>query len=160
MTAATPVLREGKNIQTVFDEYVNFFSQDLNKTFQESIMIDTNSLSSGFGIQVKLWNPPWTLKSPKNSVKITSNMPLYAQWQDKKSWIKGVIYLEQNIKSALGDNVVYMLGNSFIWTHELISNFKANGYYLAFTHTGTEFTSEIAWEKINMAKPFRKPKKS
>lgn len=145
----------GHTVESVFDEYFNFMSDDLSREFQESINIDTNQLTSGFGAQVKLWNPPWNLS--KSNVKrrsIASNVNLYAQWGDKTSWIKGVQFLHKKVREAMGDNVMYILGNAFYWTADLIRDFRANEYFLAFSHDGKSFTQKVAWEQIDMSKPF------
>jgi hypothetical protein len=53
----------------------------------------------------------------------------------------------------MGDNVFYVLGNSFVWTWELIQEFRNCSYWLAFHNTKREFTSAVAWETIDMSKP-------
>ena len=143
-----------KKVDSIFDLYINFSSKDLSKTFHESININTNELRSGYGAQIKLWNAPWMTKKPAISKKIANNIDLFNAWQAKKSWIEGVLFLQNKVKQALGDNVMYILGNQFYWTYELISAFKRNEYYLAFHHNGKEFTQTIAWEKIDITKPY------
>lgn len=153
-TGSQKISRGKHAIDTVFDEYFNFFSSDLNKTFVESININTNELTSGFGAQVKLWNPPWTIQRPKKFYSITTNSSIFNQWHERKSWIKGVKFLEDKVQQALGDNVMYILGRNFYWTCDLISDFRENQYYLAFKHSGEKFTGTVGWEQIDMSKPF------
>lgn len=147
---------DGKKIDTIFDEYFNFFSTNLSQTFSASVVIDTNSLTAGYGAQVKLRNLPWRLKVPNGKhFPIGNNKSLYGAWEEKKSWIKGVWFLENKVHQAMGDNVFYVAGNSFIWTADLISEARANEYYLAFTNNGRSFTGAIHWEPIDMSKPFK-----
>ena len=142
-------------IDTIFDEYFNFFSTNLSKDFQESIYMTGRDLGdNGFGAQVKLWNPPWKNVKPALSKKIGSNSNLYAAWNDKKSWINGVLFLENQVSQIFGSNVMYILGNFFYWTFEFISQMRANDYFLAFHHNGEKFTGEINIEHIDMSKPY------
>lgn len=146
----------GKSIDTIFDEYFNFCNSDLNKTFKASVDVDTNSLTSGFGAQVKLKNLPWKIANPKGKYfPVGNNSLLFARWAEKTSWIKGVLFLEKNAIQALGDNVMYVAGNSFIWTADLITEAKTNAYYLAFFYDNDkeDFTSTIRWEHIDLIKP-------
>ena len=145
----------GKSIDTVFDEYFNFLSGDLDKTFKESINVDEKILLQGFGAQVKLKNLPWRVKYPKGKYfPIGENSILYNAWQNKKSWIDGIKFLEKHVRQAMGDNVMYIAGNSFIWTAELIAEARAREYFLAFYYNDNknEFTKTIRWEGINISK--------
>ena len=148
-------IKKGTNlVDPIFDEYINFFSNNLNKTFAESIQID-NTLKNGYGIQVKLWNAPQNVKKARKSYHISSNAQLYQSWEEKRSWIKGIHFLEKKVREAMGDNVAYILGNNFIWTHEMIESFFNQKYYLAFYYDmgKKKFTESINWEQINMDKP-------
>ena len=152
MTGAT----KNKGKDTVFDEYINFLSQgNLNAEFKESIEIDKPTfLSQGFGIQSKIWNAPWTLSQYSKVARrhITFNNSLLQSFQllqKQHMWVEGVLFLEQHVKEAMGDNVGYVLGKSFFWTYQLIKRFHEEQFYLAFkfaeeTH---EATSDIGWEK-------------
>lgn len=145
-----------KNVDTIFDEYFNFFSQNLNKDFETSVNVDENTLLKGFGVQVKLKNLPWLISNPKGKYfPIGQNTSLFSAFVDKSSWIKGVKYLENYTLKAMGDNVMYMAGNKLVWTAELISDARASDYYLAFFYNPTknELTSTIRWEPIDMSKP-------
>lgn len=154
-TGSKKIVSSRGSIETVFDEYFNFFSKDLNKDFESSVLIDENRLLTGYGAQVKLWNPPWNIKKPRKSYSISSNANLFATWGDQRSWIKGVIYLQNKVPQTLGDNVMYILGNSIYWTCDLIQKFREDSYYLAFHHNGEKFTQTIAWETIDMSKPYK-----
>lgn len=137
----------GKNkVESIFDEYFNFFSSDLDKDFYASIIVDDNTLASGFGAQVKLWNPPWMLKTPVNRRKISSNATLYGQWREKTNWLSGVKFLERHAKQAIGDNVMYITGNTVMWTYKLIQQFREHNYFLAFLKENREFSKNIGWE--------------
>lgn len=140
-------------VDTVFDEYINFFSQDLSTSFQESVVFEDRQLLSGFGAQIKLWNPPWNVARPRASYHITHNKTLFEAWPEKKSWIQGVLFLQNKVREAIGDNVFYVTGNNFYWTFELISEFRAQQYWLAFHNSNNKFTSQVSWETINLAKP-------
>lgn len=143
----------GKKIDTIFDEYFNFFSQDLKQSFKESLSIDNNFLSSGFGAQVKLYNLPGNIKNPRASYTVSSNVSLYNQWQHQTQWTKGVLFLAKHIREALGDNVMYITGSTFSWTADLISHFRNQKYFLAFRFTSPqESTPTIAWEKVQARK--------
>ena len=142
-------------VDTIFDEYFNFFSSDLSGEFESSIDVTGRGLGQyGFGAQVKLWNPPWKNARPSLSKKIGSNSNLYAAWGDKKSWIKGVLFLETRVQQIFGDNVMYILGNFFYWTADFLTEMRENDYYLAFHHNGESFTGDIVMEAIDMSKPF------
>lgn len=151
---STKIASSRGTIDSVFDEYFNFLSADLDADFRASVNLDDNTLTNGFGAQVKLWNPPWKLKKPPKTRSIASNINLYNQWQDKTSWIRGVQFLQSRVREAMGDNVMYILGNSFYWTVDLIHDFKEHEYYLAFHHDGKQFTQTVAWEQIDMSKPY------
>lgn len=156
-TGSQKVHLNNYTIDSVFDEYFNFFNNDLSATFHESIFIDDEgyqSLSSGFGAQVKLWSAPGDAKNLRNVYKIANNATLFNQWKDKQSWIKGVKFLEDKVKNVHGDNVMYILGNKFYWTSDLITRFREQQYYLAFHHNGNEFTKSAGWEPIDMSKPY------
>ena len=152
MTGAT----KNKSKDTVFDEYINFLSQgNLNAEFKENINIEKPTvLNQGFGIQSKIWNAPWTLSQYSNVTRrhIAFNSSLLSQLQNlqkQHSWIEGILFLEQHVEEAMGDNVGYVLGKSFFWTYQLIDRFHKEQFYLAFkfaeeTH---EATSDIGWEK-------------
>lgn len=142
-------------VDTIFDEYFNFFATDLDAEFQSSIDITGRELGlNGFGAQVKLWNAPWKTANPPKSKKIGGNANLYAAWSDKKSWVKGVLFLETRVHQIFGDNVMYVLGNSFYWTADFISDIRANDYYIAFHHNGKTFTGDVNIEHVDMSKPY------
>ena len=146
------------NVDSIFDEYFNFCSQDLSTSFTESISVDDlgrQSLKSGFGGQVKLWSAPGDAKNLKQFYSIANNSSLFAAWPDKKSWIDGVLFLQDKVQNVHGDNVMYILGNKFYWTTDLITRFKEYQYYLAFRHNGNEFTKVAGWEQIDMSKPYK-----
>ena len=154
-TGSKRIVSNRGSIETVFDEYFNFFSKDLSKDFEGSVLIDENRLLAGYGAQIKLWNPPWSIKKPRKSYPIFSNANLFATWGSQRSWIKGVLYLQNKVPQTLGDNVMYILGNSIYWTCDLIQKFREDSYYLAFHHDGQKFTQTIAWETIDMSKPYK-----
>lgn len=154
MTGATKAtISTGQKVDTVFDIYLNFLSNDLDKTFSENLNIDTNSLTSGFGIQSKLRNLPWYNKNPATTIPIASNDRLYNLWQEKRSWVKGVVFLQSHVNQAMGDNVLYVFGNSISWTDDLIREFRDREYYLAFHFKSMRVsTNKIAWETIKHSK--------
>lgn len=167
MTGSSKIQQNKNKVDSVFDEYINFFStteKELSSSFTESIDPDNPTiLKNGFGLQSKLKHTPWDLQSfnTKNQVKsfsLTHNASLYKDWQDQRSWIKGVIFLEKKVCEAMGNNVGYMLGSKFYWTYQLISKFHKNQYYLAFNFVynketkGYDSTSTIAWEQIRRIK--------
>lgn len=145
-----------KAVDTIFDEYFNFLAAaNLNKIFKESIDVDKRVLMEGFGAQIKLKNLPWRINNPRGKYfPIGQNIELYNLWVNKTSWIKGVQFLHNQVRRAMGDNVMYISGNSFAWTHELIAEAKANDYYLAFYYNeeSEHFTQTIRWEPIDPTK--------
>ena len=147
-------LESGKRVDTIFDEYFNFLSTDLSTSFEAAIELNPRELTSGFGAQVKLWSAPWTLQRPPLSKSITTNSDLYASWSNKKSWIKGVLFLENHAKEVFGDNVMYVLGNQFYWTADLLSEARQQDYFIAFNHDGKKFTGKVNLEAIDMSKPY------
>lgn len=149
-----------KTIDTVFDEYINFASDNLEKSFRESINMEERTLNQGFGFQVKLRNAPWMVKSPSKWYPISSNAALFGLWQNKRSWIEGIYFLEKNMTKIFGDNVAYILGNNFYWTADMIRRFREMGYYVAFHYTKQGFSSSAGWESIDMSKPYPKTKKN
>lgn len=150
------IVLDGKHkVDTIFDEYFNFFSSNLSASFESSIEVNPRELTSGFGAQTKLWRAPWTLQKPVLSKSITTNSNLYNAWTNKKSWIKGVIFLENRVNEVFGDNVMYILGNQFYWTADLLSQARQNDYFVAFGHNGKEFTGKVNLETIDMSKPYK-----
>lgn len=164
MMTGSAKIKSGKyNVDSIFDEYINFLSDvgNLQESFTSSIDPEQPTiLKEGFGIQSKIWSAPWDLKSVREGgklppvKKIASNTKLYQVWSDQYSWIKGILFLEKHVREALGDNVGYMLGNQFYWTYELIQQFRQYQYYLAFHFEKNAETkryepdSTIAWEQI------------
>lgn len=154
-TASIKINYNGKNIDTIFDGYINFLSNnDLSKTFKESINIEEGTLKKGFGYQVKLYNGPWGVQNPRNRYAIANNAQLLNLWKNKRGWIEGIHYLEPNATKVFGDNVMYILGNNFYWTADMISLFRKKNYFLAFHYNEqNKPTNSIGWETIDMSKP-------
>lgn len=167
MTGSLKIMNNTNKVDSVFDIFIDFFQQteqELENTFVESIDPQMPTiLKNGFGLQSKLKHTPWDLQSfkTKNQIKsfpLTHNSALYNAWQDQKSWIKGVLFLENKVSEAMGNNVGYMFGSKFYWTYQLIAQLHKNQYYLAFSFNynkdtkGYDSTSTIAWEQIRRVK--------
>ena len=146
-------LGTGQKVDSIYDEFFSFLKKDLSATFEESIDVDSRQLAYGFGAQSKLWNAPWKVQRPVFRRSITTNADLYSLWDEKKSWIQGVIFLEKHLSKVFGDNVMYVLGNQLYWTTDFISEARANDYFVAFHHDGDKFTEKVNIETIDMSKP-------
>ena len=154
-TLHTGSVKDSKGRDTPIDQYFDFLNKNIGKSFTTTLEINDTSIIQGYGAQVKSWQAPWALA--KNSKEkeiyfIGNRADLYDGWDIKEqaSWIKGVIYLQDHIKDALGENnVMYITRNTFTWTADLIRNFRQKQYYLAFHfNQERESTKTVQWERV------------
>ena len=74
-------------------------------------------------------------------------------------WIANIQYLgaKERTLAALGEyNVFYSTGSGFYFTADLISNFRANNYFLSFVYKSSDDgyvpSAHITWQQIDMSK--------
>ena len=157
---ATPV----KGRQTEMDEYINFLNGVKNFEIQV-----THNFEDGYGIQSKSYIPPWN--RDMTYVVQSSNFAYFFgvgsrsgllqsfMSQDRKGWIANVNYLgvKENTLTALGkNNVFYFTGGGLYSTADLITQFRANQYYLSFIYSNKgdiwEPTPTVSWQQIDLTK--------
>lgn len=148
------------NLETVYDEYIRF-SDQLNSSFTKTV---SYNLNIGYGLQSKPWKIPitgqkeaWALTNNKYGFGIGSRAELLAAMLagldpdnkefNERNWLYGVKFLEQAAITAIGPRQLgYIVPKGFIWTADLITNFRANQYYLAFRVTqSNKFSKVAAW---------------
>lgn len=154
-TLHTGSIKDNKGRDTPIDQYFDFLNKDIGTSFTTTLEIDDTSIINGYGAQVKSWQAPWALaknSKEKEAYFIGNRADLYDGWdiKEQSSWIKGVVYLQERIKDALGkDNVMYITRNTFTWTADLIRNFRQKQYYLAFHfNKEKESTQTVQWERV------------
>lgn len=140
---------------TLYDTYVNFL-QDASKGFSALI---NEQVDVGYGIQSKSWSAPWEVENigyfnAKYGFSIGSRAELLSRsgvgesTSNPYSWTKGVLFLEQFATEAIGENQLgFVTGNNFYWTADLIANFRAMNYFLAFGYReGKSLSPSISWQ--------------
>lgn len=151
---------DGKD--TLYDTYLRFFN-NLDKC-QFSKIVSEN-LDIGYGLQSKSWKIPLQSNSSEWSVlknkygfglgsrdQLLSMSGLKGEPFHENTWLRGVQFLEQNAVAAIGKNQVgFVVPKGFIWTADLITNFRANQYYLAFGKSKDTISRNIAWTPAEVA---------
>lgn len=139
---------------TLYDTYISFFN-NISGNFN---LMTTENVDIGYGMQVKSWIAPWEADSlsywnSKYGFSVGSRADLLSRYQSEIgemwNWIKGVIFLERYATKAIGENQLgWITGRSFYWTADLIANFRAMNYYLAFNKRskGT-LSATVSWQQ-------------
>lgn len=149
---------DGKD--TLYDTYLRFFETLDKQNFQQIV---SEKIDLGYGLQSKSWVAPWVASpsyfNEKYGFGIGSrdNLLQRSGLKDNNKisnlyyWTKGVMFLEKNLTEALGENQVgYILKNGFVWTTELITKFRNNNYFLAFSYQQDKpLSAKIAWTKAD-----------
>lgn len=149
--------------QPEMDEYINFLGALQN--FEGQVK---HEISSGYGIQSKSYIEPW--KRNMEFIDTTKANLLFGVGSrsdllggfissGNAGWIANVQYLgaKERTLAALGEyNVFYSTGSGFYFTADLISNFRANNYFLSFVYKSSDDgyvpSAHITWQQIDMSK--------
>lgn len=144
------------NLQSIYDIYMN----KLNSYKNINIPIDFTF--DGFGIQSKSWAAPWEQKSSwwqtKYGYSVGSRSDLLSMFTKGNKnigglwyWYKSIAELERYTTDIIGqDQVAYVTGKNFIWTADLITQFRKEGYRLAFgLGQNNKLTPRIAWQNLD-----------
>lgn len=157
-----PVLSTGsiKNTSgkdTIYDTYINFFG-NIKNNFN---LMANEKVDVGYGIQSKSWTAPWERNSENLgffyekygfSVGGNKNLLSMSGLEDSVSslysWTKSVLFLEKHATEAIGENQLgFVTGKNFYWTADLIANFRAMNYFLAFGYRHKKSLSPtIRWQ--------------
>lgn len=149
-----PIKVGGKD--TVYDTYLRFF-ENLDKS-QFSQIVSEN-LDVGYGLQSKSWRIPlkaesgeWLTLKNKYGFSLGSRDSLLSlsglknEPFHENTWLRGVQFLEQQAVAAIGKNQVgFVVPKGFIWTADLITNFRTNQYYLAFGKLHDKMSANVLW---------------
>lgn len=150
---------DGKD--TLYDTYLRFADHLQKSEFQQII---SEQLDLGYGLQSKSWKIPitdneadWKALRYKYGFNLGSRQALLASSGLKGEpfvetlWLRGVQFLEQQAVEAIGKNQVgFVVPGGFIWTADLITNFRSNQYYLAFGQTKDSFSSSAIWTPVEV----------
>lgn len=150
-------------LQSEMDEYVNFLGAIQN--FERQVK---HEIDSGYGIQSKSYIEPWkrnmefidtTKANLIFGVGSRKNLLTDFEASGNKGWIANVQYLgaKERTLAALGkSNLFYGTGADFYFTSELISNFRANNYFLSFVYKSSEDgyipSASVTWQQIDMSR--------
>lgn len=155
--------RHVEGAQPEMDEYINFLGALQN--FEGQVK---HEVSSGYGIQSKSYIEPWkrnmefidtTKANLIFGVGSRSDLLSGLIASGNSGWIANVQYLgaKERTLAALGDhNAFYSTGSGFYFTADLISQFRANNYFLSFVYKSSENgyvpSSHITWQQIDMSR--------
>lgn len=139
---------------TLYDTYISF----LNNITGNFNLMATENVDIGYGMQVKSWIAPWEADpvsywNNKYGFSVGSRADLLNRYQSEVgemwNWIKGVLFLEKYATKAIGENQLgWITGRSFYWTADLISNFRAMNYYLAFNKRSKGgLSATVSWQQ-------------
>lgn len=163
----TGSIKDDKGRDTIYDAYVNFFGdieQGFNSIISESFDAED---AVGYGIQSKSWIAPWDQNNnfnyltAKYGFSLGSKSGLLKRFLSEEgfesdvyslyAWVRSALFLERNAIEAIGKHqVAWITGGSFMWTYEMIQNFRKKNYFLTFgTKTNKDnvrvFSSTVAW---------------
>ena len=157
-----PVLSTGatknkKGQDTLYDTYISFL-KNVEGDFQALV---NEQVDVGYGIQSKSWSAPWETEtigyfnakygfSVGNRADLLAGSGLNNTLSNLYTWTKGVLYLEQMAVQAIGENQLgFVTGKNFYWTADLIANFRAMNYFLAFGYREAKSLSpSVNWQLV------------
>lgn len=144
-------------VDTPYDIYIDFFNNLSKANFQTRVEED----EQGYGIQSKSWLEPWssTWDPDKHSwirYHIGSRSNLLAQLRNGElggmvpySWLTGVRFLSRHVPEVLGErNVMWASGNELMYTADMITQFRAKQYFIAFEKSKDgPLKASVLWQK-------------
>lgn len=152
---AAGAIKDKSGKDTLYDTYIGFL-KDASKGFSALI---NEQVDVGYGLQSKSWSAPWESENigyfnAKYGFSIGSRADLLARsglgesMSNPYSWVKGVMFLEQCATEAIGENQLgFITGKNFYWTADLIANFRAMNYFLAFGYReGKGLSPSVSWQ--------------
>lgn len=145
----------GKNkVQSIYDIVITPLEQ-LN---QKCNYIVVEDLGDAFmGMQVKSWNAPWEAEtsyfnrrlgySIGSRQELLNSLPNKDKFSGRYAIIQSIRFLRDKAKDVLGaQQVAYITGQNFIWTADLIANFRKENYFLAFgLNKDKKLTANVRW---------------
>lgn len=150
-----PVISAGA-ANNPYDIYIDFF----NNIETSMNLAVTENIDIGYGMQVKSWIAPWEKEEfnfwgEKYGYSIGSRENLLSESGLKNksgiyNFLKGILFLEKKAIQAIGPQQVgWITGNGFYWTVDLIKNFRAMNYFLAFGYQDKKpLSTNVVWQGL------------